>query len=559
MLTRLLSPDQRGSLENPTTSLSDPDAWLFDTLAGGTRSESGVRVTRKSALKHSAVFRGVNLLSSAVAKMPTLVYRRGVDGGKERDPSHPAYRLLKSRANAEMSAFTAKLVVQAHAIMHGNGYLYVLRNGRGDPVELIPLLPDRTWPVRENGRLLYITTINNTPHHTGASLPFTLGDPPIEEQRKLLPENVIHIKGVGFDGLIGYSLIRFAADAIGAGLAQQVYGAKFFQNSAKPSAVIEVPEELSQAAYNRLKESWTHLQTGLDNAHKAAILEQGAKVNPFSINARDAQLIESEKFNLVVIANFLGLPVHKVGAEGRTSFNSLEQENQSFLDESLDGWLVNWEQELSAKLLSQNQQQSDSHLIEFLRQALIRSDAAKRSAFYRTALAGQPYMRVNEVRDRENLNPVEGGDEIKEPLNMQGGGGSRDAAAQDVLRDAARRACRRLAIHAGKAARDSKQFPDWLARFRGEHEEVLGEMFRPAAALLDGDTPDETADRAATLCCRLLRAALAEVYDTATPAEFRERVEAAAREHEQTFPPLIYSALEGASHAPDQSAESTDR
>ncbi len=193
----------RDMLENPSVPLSEAGDWFYDAL-GGHRSSSGIRVNRKTALTYSYVWRAANLISRDVARVPLRLLKVA---GETREPdlAHPSYSLLRRKPNTEMTAFIFKQTLMAHVLLEGNGYAYINRLGDGRPAPwqddgLIPLMPDRTWPVRENGQLFYVTQL------------------PGGGYRKLLKENVLHFKGLGFDGLIGYSVIRKAADSWGLGM-----------------------------------------------------------------------------------------------------------------------------------------------------------------------------------------------------------------------------------------------------------------------------------------------------------------------------------------------------
>jgi HK97 family phage portal protein len=434
-----------GSLENPNLPLTDANVWS-DVFGEGSVSAAGVAVTHSAALRISAVFRGVNLISTTVGKLPLFVQQRTGDANdKQRDTDHPAYSLCRRKPNPYHSALTFRQTLTAHAILSGNGYAYIDRDGAGRPVALLPLLPDRTYPIRVAGELSYVTDTNGS--------------------QTLLPAvDVIHIRGLGFDGLTGYSVFRLASDDFGLSIAQTKFAGKFFSNAATPRVLIEVPGELSDTAYKRLQDSWTRMQQGLENAHKTAILEQAAKATPLSISAKDSQLQESRKFDLVSIANWLGLPVHKIGGEGRTAYASLEQENQSFLDEAIDPWLCAWETELFDKLLTERQKSEDSHEIEFERKALLRTDVSARGEFYQKSV-GAPFMTRNEARSRENLSPIDGGDEILTPLNMAAGAeppepdakppernakSPEQAAVRQIAMETARRIVKRMFVAAGR-------------------------------------------------------------------------------------------------------------
>ena len=378
----------RRSLENPSTPLSAPDDWLYTAL-GSFRSSSGVSVNSQTALTYSAFWRGVNLMSGDVAKLPLHLYRRK---GKARELAidHPAFKLLRRKPNAFTKAFDFKRTLMGHALSLGNGYAYITRNGRGDPIELVQLNPHVTYCVRTNGRLWYIT------------------EPPGVAARKLPAEDVLHVKGLSFDGLSGYSVIEKARESLGLGMALETYGSIFFQNAARPAVVLEHPNKLTPEARTNLRESWERMHAGLSSAHRTAILEEGLTAKPFSLSARDCQLIEERQFQIREVANWLGLPPHKLGDTSSANYNSLEQENQSYLDSSLDPWLVAWEEECFDKLLRENEKDQESIVVEFNRRGLVRANIQARGAYYNGALQNG-YKNIDEVRDEEGDNPLPDG------------------------------------------------------------------------------------------------------------------------------------------------------
>jgi len=520
------------SLENPSTPLSDPDEWLYEAL-GSRQSDSGIRVNRRTAHTYAAYWRGKTLLTTYFAKVPTLVYRRDGDKGKVRDRAHPAYTLLRFKPSPlarfeAANAFVFKQTLLGHALDYGNGFAWIRRDGAGRPIELLLLDPEATTAVRENGRLLYKTEL---PDERGRLDWFTV-----------LPENVFHLRGLGFDGLSGYSLIEHAGNSLGLGLAARKYGSVLFKNSARPSVVVEVPTKLSDKAFARMEKSWGR-HTGLDDQHRVKILEQGATINPFGHSARDAQLVELRRFEIREVANWLGLPPHKLGDDAKSSFSSLEQENQSLLDDSLDGWFCAFEVEAWDKLLSEKEKRNDTHVIEFLRQALVRADIAKRSAFYRGALGGAPFMTIDEVRSLENMNPI-GEDDLLKPLNMNSGGvrsnvggrasdgeyATRNPQSAILQRDLSRM-IGRLAAQAQKAAKDSRTFPEFLAGLPAAHRDVIRKALQPAAELCGRDAAELTDSLLQRVAC-----SLQEVYDTATPPKFAQRVSQRCAQLRDTLP-----------------------
>lgn len=406
-------PGETRSMENPNIPLYDPANWISEAF-GATESAAGVSISAETALRYAPWWRGINLLSSDVGKLPLFVYRR-VGAGKERDPSHQAFRLLRYTANNElMSAFVFKQTLTSHALSHGNGYAWILRSGDARPQELIVLDPFNVMPLRENGRLWYAVRVGF-------------------EWRRVNPTEIFHLKGLSPDGMVGYSVYRKAKESLGEGMAAQEYGQRFFSNGARPSVVIEVPQGMSDDAQQNFLRQWERMHTGLAASHRTAILTHGAKANAFSVNARDSQLHEIRKFNLVDIANWIGVPVHKVGGEGRTAYSSLEQENQAYLDESLDPWLVRWEDECREKLLTEEQKDRDTHTVEFLRQALVRADIVARYTAHNIAVRGG-WENRDEVRSSENKAPLPNGEGQKffAPLELQVIGESKPPAVDDA-------------------------------------------------------------------------------------------------------------------------------
>ncbi len=375
------------SLENPSQPL-DPWPDPGETF-GSNLASSGVRVTAAKALGFHSVYRGVDLIARTVAKLPVRAYRHS-HPGRSLDRDHPAHYLLARRPNEAMTPYVFKQTITAHAVLHGNGYAYVDRDGAARPRALLVLDPGRTWPVRENYRLWFLHELLSG------------------EVRRLQGDDVIHVHGLGYDGLAGYPLLVKMRESIGHGLAQQGYGSTFFRNNARPSMVLQTPMRLRPEARKNLRESWERLHAGLDNAHKTAILEEGLQAKEVSINARDARLIEGEQFNLIEVANFLHIPPHKLGASTNVSYKSLEEENQSFLDDCLDQWLTAWQEELDAKLLTEYQKARDSHTITFDTSRLVRGSRVERGNYFTQAIQSG-WMSQDEVREEEGYNPIEGG------------------------------------------------------------------------------------------------------------------------------------------------------
>lgn len=481
------------SLENPRFSLNDPAAW--DAL-GAEPSSSGIRINSEKALTYSPWWRGINLVAGSVAKLPCNTYRRVGDkagAGKELDLEHPSYFLLRRKANDYQTSFQLKQQLTGHALSEGNGYAFIDRDGAGRPVALLPMDPHTVAPVRENGTLLYVVEAGT-------------------EKRKLSRDSVLHVKGFGYDGICGFSVVVKARDDLGLGVGARTYESTYLKNNARPSVVLEHPGRMDPKQVGELRDSWNSMHQGLENAHKTAILQNGLKANVISFSAKDSQLLETRQFTIRDIANWIGVPPHKIGDTTRGGYNSLESENQAWLDDSLDYWLCGWEEECWDKLLTEEEKRSESHVIEFYRKALLRGDMTARSNYNRTALAGAPWQTVNEVREEEGRNPIEGGDEIVNPLNMAkdrppdeppAAPGRKSTAPPDdgdedadarfasahkrIVADAVRRMTFRVVASAQRAAKDAKAFMAWLDAIADEHGPAFGDALGPASEIVGVD------------------------------------------------------------------------
>lgn len=472
------------------------DDWAIET-------DSGEIVGRRTAYSYSPWFRAIDLVSSTVAKTRLDLWDQRGDTRKAAK-SHFAYKLLcgHNKPNDETLRYHFIQTLTAHAMGHGGGYAYIIRDSLGRAVELLQLRPDRTYPIREDGQLLFVTSIGGDFGVAGA------------ETVKLLAENVLHIHGLGYDGLTGYNVMELAARSIGAAVAKERFGARFFRNSATPSVVIKTPRKLSPTAFQHLKESWHKLRSGLDASHRPVILEDEASLEAFSHSAKDSQLIEAMQHDPVLVSNFTGVPPFLLGVKGYNSNSTLETQSQNLLDFTVDPWFVPWEEALNDGLLRESEKANESHAFEFRRKDLIRVDAAKRSAIYRTGLGGHPYMKVSEVRADEGLNVEPDTDFIPTPLNMKSGNDSesndsetetkpakddeeRSAALQQLWNDTVGRMARRLTT-AKRRQTDADE-----TALLSDHGDTLRSALTPLCQLTNHA---RTADELSQQLCRLATA-----------------------------------------------------
>lgn len=368
----------------------------FAFYMGG--SSSGKAVTERSAMQMTAVYACVRILSEAIAGLPLHVYRYKDDGGKEKALDHPLYLLLHDEPNPEMSSFVFRETLMTHLLLWGNAYAQIIRNGKGEVVALYPLMPNKMSVNRDaKGRLYYEYIRSSDEAHTMKG--FTV---------RLNSSDVLHIPGLGFDGLVGYSPIAMAKNAIGLAIATEEYGSKFFANGAQPSGVLEHPGTLKDP--QRIRESWQSTFGGSHNSNKVAVLEEGMKYTPISISPEQAQFLETRKFQINEIARIFRVPPHMVGDLEKSSFSNIEQQSLEFVKYTLDPWVVRWEQSIQRTLLTPDEKKT--YFVKFNVEGLLRGDYASRMNGYATARQNG-WMSANDIRELENLDRIpaeDGGD-----------------------------------------------------------------------------------------------------------------------------------------------------
>ena len=354
-------------------------------------STAGKRVNERSAMQMTAVYSCVRILSEAVASLPVHVYRYNDSGGKEKALDHPLYFLLHDEPNPEMTSFAFRETLMTHLLLWGNAYAQIIRNGKGEIIGLYPLMPDRMTVDRdEKGRLYYEYQLSSDDAHT------MKGSIVI-----LQPKDVLHIPGLGFDGLVGYSPIAMAKNAIGLAIAAEEYGSKFYANGAAPSGVLEHPGTLKDPS--KVRESWTQTFGGSSNANKVAVLEEGMKYTPISISPNEAQFLETRKFQINEIARIFRAPPHMVGDLEKSSFSNIEQQSLEFVKYTLDPWVSRWEQNMMRSLLADDEK--TTYFIKFNVDGLLRGDYQSRMNGY--AIGRQNgWMSANDIRELENLDRI---------------------------------------------------------------------------------------------------------------------------------------------------------
>ena len=361
-------------------------------------STAGKAVTEHSAMQMTAVYACVRILSEAIAGLPLHLYRYNDDGGKEKALEHPLYLLLHDEPIPEMSSFVFRETLMTHLLLWGNAYAQIIRNGKGEVVALYPLMPNRMTVDRDSqGKLYYSYQMSNSdaPTMTGGTV-------------ILKPSDVLHVPGLGFDGLVGYSPIAMAKNAIGLAIATEEFGAKFFANGATPGGLLEYPGTVKDP--DRVRESWNKGFSGSQNAGKVAILEEGMKYTPISIAPEQAQFLETRKFQINEIARIFRVPPHMVGDLEKSSFSNIEQQSLEFVKYTLDPWVVRWEQSIQRTLLTAEEKKQ--YFVKFNLEGLLRGDYQSRMNGYATARQNG-WMSANDIRELENLDRIpssDGGD-----------------------------------------------------------------------------------------------------------------------------------------------------
>ena len=354
-------------------------------------TSAGKTVTERSSMQVTAVYACVRVLAEAVASLPLHLYKEE-DGSKVKATDHPLYFLLHSEPNEEMTAYSFWETLMTHLLLWGNAYVQVIRNGKGEVTALYPLMPNRMTVDRdENGHIYYQYLWSK-----GSDAP-TMKETIV----KLTPHEVMQIPGLGFDGLVGYSPIAMAKNSIGLSMACEEYGSKFFENGAAPSGVLEHPGILKDP--EKVRDSWQAAFGGSQNAGKVAVLEEGMKYSPISINPQEAQFLDTRKFQIDEIARIFRVPPHMIGDLEHATFSNIEEQSLEFVTYSLQPWLTRIESSISRSLLSK-----DEKMIYYARfnvDGLLRGNYASRMQGYATGISNG-FLCVNDVRRLENMDLV---------------------------------------------------------------------------------------------------------------------------------------------------------
>lgn len=364
----------------------------------GMTSATGLAVNAQTALENSAVWACVRLVSETVASLPLILYQRQPDGGKQRATQNPVFDILKTAPNDIQTPFSFKRVLMTHALLWGNAYAQILPGPRGSVDHLLPLHPDGVRPVAVPGGVVYMVR------------------QPDGTERPTDRSEILHLPGLSLDGVSGLSVMRYAREAIATGLAAGQYTARFFGNGARPGGLLKHPGKLSKDAKERLRAEWQAVHGGVANLHKVAVLEEGVEWAQTGITNEDAQLLGVLEWSTQEAARRFNVPLWMIQAnEKNTAWGTgMQTALDVFKDMTLRPWLVLIQETVDKQLVFDPRCFS-----EFIAEALLQLQTLERFQAYQIAAGGNaPWMTRNEIRRRENLNPLPGLDEPLAPLNM---------------------------------------------------------------------------------------------------------------------------------------------
>jgi len=379
----------RKKKDKPQNSLSTTKSFFWGS------SNSGAYVNERTALETSAVYSCVRVISEAIACLPLHVYEYAGEGTSIAR-NHELYDLLHNEPNPEMSSFVFRQTLMSHLLLYGNAYAQIIRDAGGRIQALYPLFPDKMDVNRaENGQLYYTYWRSADEKHKGDKTGGVI----------LHKDEVLHIPGLSFDGLVGYAPIALAKNPIGLAIAAEEYGASFFSNNASPGGLLEHPGTLDNK--QKIRETWEALYGGSTQHHGIAVLEEGMKFTPITIPPDQAQFLETRKFQLNEIARIFRIPPHMIGDLDKSSFANIEQQSLDFVKNTLEPWVVLWEQEMQRTLFTKEERKR--YFIKFNMDGLLRGDYETRMKGYSMGFQSG-YYSINDIRKLENMNPIEDGD-----------------------------------------------------------------------------------------------------------------------------------------------------
>lgn len=444
-------------LTRASLTQADPRDPVVAQWFGGRTSLSGVAVTHDVALALPTLYACVKLLAETIASLPLSMYKSTATG-KEVDPRHPLHTVLHDQPNPWQTSYEWREMMVGHAALRGNAYSEIV-SGHAKPVaELIPLHPDKVNPfIAPDNTLAY---------------KYSPGDGP---SRVILWDEMHHIRGLSSDGYVGIDPITLLRDSIGLTKATEDHGAAFFGNGSSPGGVLTHPGKLGDGV-DRLREAWEARHKGPQGSSKVAVLEEGMEWQSIGIEPEKAQFLETRKHQGLEICRLFNIPPHLVQILDNATFSNIEHQGLQFVTHTLRPWLVRWEQAIRRDL--QTEAGKKSHFPRFKVEGLLRGDIKSRYEAYKTG-RGWGWLSVNDVRDIEDMNRIDGGDQYLVPLNMT----TPDKIGQEpAMQASAERVARKEHRALTRASKHVDTFPDWLAEFCADHAEWASKALGSDAA-----------------------------------------------------------------------------
>lgn len=359
-------------------------SWANLDAFEGRETSSGIHINETVALGIPAVYACIRVLSEAIASLPLITYERFNNGDKERAKRFSLYKILHDQPNPLQTSFELRELLVGHLCLRGNAYCFIERDN-GEVVGLWPLHPDKVT-VEIKGRELFYRHQND-----GTERVYPMSD-------------ILHIRGLSSDGIVGYSPLSLLKDTFGHCKAVSEYSSSYFKNDASPGGLLVSPNSLNAQSMSNLRQAWEQGHSGKGKHHRVAIMDSGLEWKSIGISPQDSQLIESQKFSVVEIARVFRVPLNLIMDYERSTYSNVTEQNRSFLTHTLQPWLTRIEQSMAKTLLTESEK--SKYLIEHLTQGFLRADTKTRYESYKIGIdAG--FLQIDEVRQLENMNKLE--------------------------------------------------------------------------------------------------------------------------------------------------------
>ena len=374
-----------------TEALDEAPGWslFYSLFAQQARSAAGIQVTGESAMRQATVFACVKVLAETLGTFPVGVYKR-VSGMREQQPKHPLNYTITIAPNSWQTPIEFFEMMQGHLALRGNAYARIVPGIRGAVTELWPMNPDK----------VVVHQLSNK------KLQYTYKDPATGDQ-KYLQDEILHVRGLSSDGLVGLSPLHLARDTIGNALAAERFQGKLFQNGVLPSGYIKGPPALQVKDAKVAQQTLMEAYSGEGNWHKPMVLWGGMEWNQMALSNDDAQFLDLRKLSRNEICAIFRMPPHKVSDLEKATYNNLEESNLQFVTETMLPWVRRWEEAMARDLLAD----SETFCIRFNFKELLRGNHVARAQFYHSGIV-DGWLAPNDCRDMEDLPPYDDGDEF---------------------------------------------------------------------------------------------------------------------------------------------------